>query len=90
MQADHKKVERYLKTARGQIDGILKMIEEDKYCIDIVNQVLASEALLSKAAKQILLGHIQGCIVESFESDDKEYQAEKMAELSKVLDRIAK
>lgn len=35
MQADHKKVERYLKTARGQIDGILRMIEDDRYCIDI-------------------------------------------------------
>ncbi|HCY53963.1 MAG TPA: CsoR family transcriptional regulator, partial [Kandleria vitulina] len=41
MQADAKKVLRYLKTARGQIDGIMKMIEDDRYCIDISTQLMA-------------------------------------------------
>ena len=48
MKADHEKVSRLLKTARGQIEGILKMVEEDKYCIDISNQVMAAEAVLKK------------------------------------------
>ena len=46
MQADKKKVTRLLKTARGQIDGILKMIEEDRYCVDISHQIMASQAVL--------------------------------------------
>ena len=46
MKADHLKVERYLKTARGQIDGILKMMEDDRYCIDISTQLMATIGLL--------------------------------------------
>ena len=45
MKANRKEVERLLKTARGQIDGVLKMIEEDRYCIDISNQLMASQAV---------------------------------------------
>ena len=44
MKADHAQVERLLKTARGQIDGILKMVEEDRYCVDISNQIMASSS----------------------------------------------
>ena len=51
MRADKAKVSRLLKTARGQIDGILKMVEEDKYCIDILNQIMASEAVLRRAQR---------------------------------------
>ena len=48
MMADKKQVTRLLKTARGQIDGILKMVEEDRYCIDISHQIMASEAILKR------------------------------------------
>ena len=44
MKADKNTVSQLLKTARGQIDGILKMVEDDRYCIDIVQQVMAAEA----------------------------------------------
>lgn len=44
MKADQTKVVRLLKTARGQLDGILNMIEEDRYCMDISNQLLATQA----------------------------------------------
>ncbi|MDY3745334.1 MAG: metal-sensing transcriptional repressor, partial [Lachnospiraceae bacterium] len=49
MQADKTKVTRLLKTARGQLDGILNMIENDRYCIDISNQIMAAQAILTKA-----------------------------------------
>ncbi|HIY17827.1 MAG TPA: metal-sensing transcriptional repressor, partial [Candidatus Blautia avistercoris] len=42
MQADEKKIRRLLKTARGQIDGILKMVDENRYCIDISQQLMAT------------------------------------------------
>ena len=50
MMADKKQITRLLKTARGQIDGILKMVEEDRYCIDISHQIMASEDIYFNAA----------------------------------------
>lgn len=54
MQADRKKIERLLKTARGQIDGILRMVEEDRYCMDISAQVTATEAILKKVNNEVI------------------------------------
>lgn len=51
MQADKEKVSALLKTARGQIDGILKMIEQDRYCLDIYHQITATQCVLKKANK---------------------------------------
>ena len=59
MQADKKKVGTLLKTARGQIDGILNMIEEDRYCIDISHQLMATMAILNKANKEVLSAHLK-------------------------------
>jgi len=58
MSEERKKALQLLKTARGQIDGIIKMIEEGRYCIDISNQILASQALLKKSNLEILKGHL--------------------------------
>ena len=59
--ADKKQITRLLKTARGQIDGILKMVEEDRYCIDISHQIMASEAILKRANKEVLKAHMTHC-----------------------------
>ncbi len=69
MKADRKSVERKLKIARGQIDGILQMIEDDRYCVDISNQLLATQALLKRANQQIVQAHIQSCVREALEED---------------------
>ena len=53
---------RYLKTVKGQIDGIIHMLEEERYCIDISNQIMASSALLKKANLHILSGHLESCV----------------------------
>ena len=58
MKADRDKVVPLIKTARGQLDGILKMIDEDRYCIDISNQVLAVISILGKANKEIIRTHL--------------------------------
>ena len=50
MQADKKKVGTLLKTARGQIDGILNMIGEDRYCLDISHQLMETIEILNKPA----------------------------------------
>ena len=81
MRADKQTVTRLLKTARGQLDGILAMVENDRYCVDISNQVMATQSILTKANKEILKAHIGGCVQEAFESGDPALQAEKMDEV---------
>jgi DNA-binding FrmR family transcriptional regulator len=58
MKADRDKTLRLLKTARGQLDGIVGMIEDDRYCVDISNQLLATIAILRKANAGILRAHL--------------------------------
>lgn len=85
MRADRDKVARLLKTARGQIDGILKMIEEDRYCVDISNQLMACEKVIGRANREVLLAHIHGCVEEAMEAGDKGKADEVAALLEKLL-----
>lgn len=84
MQADKKKLIRNLNIAKGQLNGISKMIEEDRYCIDVYTQINATRALLKSVNNDILEAHIQHCIREAFGSDDES----KIAELMKVIKNI--
>jgi len=67
MKADKTKVTRLLKTAKGQLDGILKMVEEDRYCIDISNQLLATQAILRNVNRDVLNAHLGCCVEEAFD-----------------------
>ena len=58
MKADKKKMEQLIKTVKGQMDGILKMMDEDRYCIDISNQILSAQAILSKVNREVLKAHL--------------------------------
>ena len=87
MKADKEKVSRLLKTARGQIDGILKMIEDDRYCVDISNQIIATEAILHKANREVLHAHIDVCLKEAIASDSSE---EKLQEIRTIIDKLTK
>ena len=87
MKADKKKVTRLLKTASGQIDGILKMIEDDRYCIDISNQILATNSILKKANLEILKAHLEGCVKDSLNTND---ETNKIDEVIKTLEKIYK
>lgn len=87
MQADQKKVQRMLKTARGQLDGILRMVEEDRYCIDISQQLMATEALLNRVNKEILAAHLKHCVNTAETPAQRE---EKVDELVDMLGKILK
>ncbi|MDR3862252.1 MAG: GPR endopeptidase [Flavonifractor sp.] len=65
MKADHAQVNRLLKTARGQIDGILKMVEEDRYCLDVSSQIMAAQSILKKANRMVLRAHMDCCVREA-------------------------
>ena len=87
MQAEKKKITRLLKTARGQLDGILRMVEEDRYCVEIAQQLMATEAILNRANKEILTAHLKTC-VKNAESDEEREQ--KVDELVSMLGKIMK
>ena len=87
MKADKKKVCRLLKTARGQLDGILKMVDDDRYCIDISNQLMATMAILRNVNKEVLNAHLGCCVQEAFDSED---QKEKIQEIMQIMDKLTK
>ena len=85
MKAEKTKINRLLKTARGQIDGILKMVEEDRYCMDISQQLMATEAILNRANKEILSAHLKSCVTGAKTDAERE---EKVDELVAMLGKI--
>ncbi|NDO47475.1 metal-sensing transcriptional repressor [Clostridium sp. MD294] len=85
MKADQKQIVRLLKTARGQIDGILKMVEQDRYCVDISNQIMATDAILRKANKEILRAHMKCCVKDALETGQED---KKIDELIDMIDKI--
>ena len=87
MRADKDKVIRLLKTARGQMDGLIKMVEEDRYCIDVSNQLMATQAILRKVNNQVIHAHLGACVKEGF-LEGKEI--EKIDEIVKLLDKLSK
>ena len=88
MKADKKTVTRLLNTAKGQINGIIKMIEEDQYCIDVSNQILASIAILKKANQEVVKAHLECCVKESFINND--CTEEKINEVMQVISKLSK
>ena len=87
MRADREQVARLLKTARGQIDGILRMVEEDRYCIDISTQVMAAEAMLNRVNQEILTAHLKHCVNTAHTQEERE---KKIDELVDMLGKILK
>ncbi len=85
MKADREKVERQIKIARGQLDGVMKMMEEDRYCVDISNQILATIAILKKANREIIHAHIRGCVAEGLRTDEPNA---KLEEALNLLDKL--
>ena len=90
MQANKTEITRLLKTARGQIDGLIRMVEEDRYCIDISNQLLSTQALLGTINAEVLTAHVDHCVRQAFESGDAAEEEKKIAEPQAVLKRLSK
>lgn len=90
MQADRDRTLRLLKTARGQIDGIIKMVEADRYCIDISTQLMATQSVLGRINADVLKAHIEHCVRTAVESGSPEEKDEKLAEVERVIDKLTK
>lgn len=74
-----------LKTSKGQIEGIIKMIEDGRYCVDISNQIIAAQALLKKANMLILKQHMHHCVKDAVKQDNAD---EKIEEIIGILEKI--
>lgn len=85
--SDKKQVLNLLKTSRGQIEGVIKMVEDDRYCIDLSKQILAVQALLKKTNLKIIDQHIKHCVKEAFYEGHGD---EKVDEIIQILDKYAR
>ena len=69
----------------GQVQGVRRMVEERKYCIDILTQIQAARSALRAVELQILQKHMHHCVRDAFSSGSPQAAAEKMAELLQVM-----
>jgi DNA-binding FrmR family transcriptional regulator len=77
-----------LKRIEGQVAGIQKMIENRRYCMDIVNQISAVEAALHKVSALVLRNHMETCVLSAFRSPDDNDVKQKVDELMRVYNNL--
>ena len=75
-----------LSRIEGQVRGVSRMIEEDRYCIDVINQVRAVRAALDKVEQEILQDHLEHCVTHAFHAGTESDRRAKISELIQVLD----
>ena len=76
-----------LQRIEGQVRGLSRMVEEDRYCIDIVTQIAAVRAALRRVEDEVLRDHVAHCVEHAVSSGSKSEQRQKIAELMDVLSR---
>jgi CsoR family transcriptional regulator, copper-sensing transcriptional repressor len=76
-----------LQRIEGQVRGLSRMVEESRYCIDIVTQIAAVRAALRRAEEEILRDHVASCVDEAVRSGNRADQRRKIAELMDVVGR---
>ena len=76
-----KDVNNRLKSAAGHLNGVMRMVDEDQYCIDVINQIYAVQAALDKVSVKLLDDHMHHCVTEAVQGDDA-------AERERVLGEI--
>jgi DNA-binding FrmR family transcriptional regulator len=80
-------VRKRLNRIEGQVRGLSRMVEEDRYCIDIITQIGAVRAALSRVEEELLRDHVGHCVEHAIASGDKADQRRKVAELMEVFGR---
>ena len=79
-----------LKSIEGHIRGIQRMIEEDKYCIDVIQQVQAVQAALNKVSTMLLDGHLNSCTITAIQGDDPAERARVLKEITDIFEAATK
>ncbi len=76
-----------LKRIAGQVDGLGRMVEEERYCVDVLTQIAAVQAALAKVGHEVLERHMQTCVARAMESGDPTERERVVQELMEVLQR---
>lgn len=79
-----------LKRVAGQVAGIQRMIEEDRYCVDVIQQISAARAALAKVSQIMLAQHMETCVKHAFMSRDDDDRQAKIDELVAVFEKATK
>jgi DNA-binding FrmR family transcriptional regulator len=88
MQKDIKtSCQKRLSRIEGQVRGLARMVDEERYCIDIVTQISAVRAALRRVEEEVLKDHVSHCVEHAIASGDKSDQRKKIAELMAVIGR---
>lgn len=82
------KVEQRLKRIAGQVAGVQRMVDEDRYCVDVLLQVAAVRAALDQVGKLVLANHVETCVAGAFASGSARERKRKMDELLEVFARF--
>jgi DNA-binding FrmR family transcriptional regulator len=76
-----------LRRIAGQVDGVTRMVEEDRYCVDVLLQLASAEAALAQTAKAVLRSHVETCVTDAVASGKPAEQKRKLDELLDVFAR---
>ena len=89
MQADVKEsCTARLRRIEGQVRGVMRMVDEDRYCIDVITQIQAVRAALKRVEEEVLRDHVSHCVEHAIQSGDAREQRKKVAELMHVLGKL--
>ena len=77
-----------LKRIEGQVGGLMRMVEDDRYCVDVLTQINAVRAALHKVEEQILRDHVSHCVADAFTSGNMVEQTQKVEELISTIARM--
>jgi DNA-binding FrmR family transcriptional regulator len=77
-----------LRRTAGQVAGIQRMVEQDRYCVDVLLQIAAARAALDQVGKLVLGAHVETCVAHAFESGKPRERRKKMDELMEVFARF--
>ena len=77
---------RRLKTIEGHLKGVIRMVEEDSYCIDVIRQIQAVEAALNKVSAQILENHLNSCVITAVRGDSASERERVLKEIAEVFE----
>lgn len=86
---DNKKIIKRLNIIKGQVDGVINMIDNDRYCVDVSNQLMAITSALKSVNREILSNHLRSCVKDSF-FDEKIDTDEKIEEIIHIIDKLGK
>lgn len=85
-----KSVTRRLQRVEGQVRGVVRMIDDDRYCVDILTQIAAIRAALHRVEEEVLRDHVSHCVADAFSGGDAGVQRAKIEELVDTVGRMTR